>query len=85
LEAFIFPNTHNDKAYQVLTTAPQRIKAKQPYTLEGFEPGIFCSGCGHDDHYATPPRAILSYSLLLKNDESFYLVPRKVSMKKKYN
>jgi hypothetical protein len=25
------------------------------YTLAGFEPGIFCSGGGRDDHYATPP------------------------------
>jgi hypothetical protein len=24
-------------------------------TLAGFEPGIFCSGGGRDDHYATPP------------------------------
>jgi hypothetical protein len=25
------------------------------YTLAGFEPGIFCSVGGRDDHYATPP------------------------------
>jgi hypothetical protein len=25
------------------------------YTLVGFEPVIFCSGGGRDDHYATPP------------------------------
>jgi hypothetical protein len=24
-------------------------------TLAGFEPGIFCSEGGRDDHYATPP------------------------------
>jgi hypothetical protein len=28
---------------------------KKPYTLAGFEPGIFCSVGGRDDHYATPP------------------------------
>jgi hypothetical protein len=26
-----------------------------PYTLAGFEPGIFCTVGGRDDHYATPP------------------------------
>jgi hypothetical protein len=39
-----------------LTTALQCIKSpKKPYTLAGFEPGIFCSEGGRDDHYATPP------------------------------
>jgi hypothetical protein len=28
---------------------------KTPYTLAGFEPGIFCSVGGRDDHYGTPP------------------------------
>jgi hypothetical protein len=28
---------------------------KRPYTLAGFEPGIFCSVGGRDDHYTTPP------------------------------
>jgi hypothetical protein len=27
----------------------------QTYTLAGFEPGIFCSVGGRNDHYATPP------------------------------
>jgi hypothetical protein len=28
---------------------------KNPYTIAGFEPGIFCSVDGRDDHNATPP------------------------------
>jgi hypothetical protein len=28
-------------------------KVIKPYTLAGFEPGIFCFGGGLDDHYAT--------------------------------
>jgi hypothetical protein len=28
---------------------------KKPYTLAGFEPGIFCSVGGRGDHYSTPP------------------------------
>jgi hypothetical protein len=32
----------------------QCIKTKKPYTLTGFEPGIFWSGGGRGDHYATP-------------------------------
>jgi hypothetical protein len=27
----------------------------KPFTLGGFEPVIFCSGGGRDDHYATLP------------------------------
>jgi hypothetical protein len=27
----------------------------KPYNLAGFELRIFCSVCGRDDHYATPP------------------------------
>jgi hypothetical protein len=27
----------------------------KPYTLAGFEPGIFCSVGGRDDHYTTAP------------------------------
>jgi hypothetical protein len=42
----------NENAYQVLTAALQCIKASKPYTLAGFEPGIFCSGCVRNDHYA---------------------------------
>jgi hypothetical protein len=44
LKNLFFTNTHNDNAFQVLTTALQCVSnAKKPYTLAGFEPGIFCS------------------------------------------
>jgi hypothetical protein len=33
-------------------------KFQKPYTLAGFEPGIFCSVGGRDDHYATPQWAM---------------------------
>jgi hypothetical protein len=46
LKKSFFSNTHNDNAC---------IETYKPYTLAGFEPGIFCSGGGHYDHYATPP------------------------------
>jgi hypothetical protein len=48
-------HTYNDNAYYVLTTALQCVKTLKPYALSGFEPGIFCSASGRDDHYATPP------------------------------
>jgi hypothetical protein len=38
-----------------LTTALQCKNPYKPYTLAGFEPGIFCSVGGRDDQYATPP------------------------------
>jgi hypothetical protein len=44
------------------------LKHQKPYTLAGFEPGIFCSVGGRDHHYATPPRLFFS---LKKN--IFYL------------
>jgi hypothetical protein len=28
---------------------------KKPHTLAGFEPGIFCSVGGRDDHNTSPP------------------------------
>jgi hypothetical protein len=31
------------------------INSEKPYTLAGFEPGIFCSVGGCDDHYTMPP------------------------------
>jgi hypothetical protein len=31
------------------------INSYKPYTLAGFEPRIFCSVGGRDDHYDTPP------------------------------
>jgi hypothetical protein len=37
-----------------LTTALQRLKSFNLTPWRGFEPGIFCSGGGHDVHYATP-------------------------------
>jgi hypothetical protein len=30
----------------------------------GFEPGIFCSGGGRDDHYAPPPGHYIKFRLL---------------------
>jgi hypothetical protein len=36
-----------------------------PITLAGFEPGIFCSGGGRDDHYATPPGQTLQRQITL--------------------
>jgi hypothetical protein len=38
-----------------MTTALQCINSLKPYTLAGFEPGIFSSVGGRDDRYATPP------------------------------
>jgi hypothetical protein len=38
-----------------MTTALQCKNSQKPYTLAGFEPWIFCSEGGRDDHYATPP------------------------------
>jgi hypothetical protein len=32
-----------------------KIPKDLTYTLAGFEPGIFCSVGGRDDHYASPP------------------------------
>jgi hypothetical protein len=43
-------------------------KEQKPYTLAGFEPGIFCSGGGRDSHYATPPSQKLKcvFAVVLK-------------------
>jgi hypothetical protein len=38
-----------------MTTVLQWIDSQKSYTQAGFEPGIFCSVGGRDDHYATPP------------------------------
>jgi hypothetical protein len=35
-----------------MTTALQRIDYLKPYTLAGFESGIFCYVGGRDDHFA---------------------------------
>jgi hypothetical protein len=37
------------------SAALQCKNSYNPYTLAGFEPGIFCSVGGRDDHYAAPP------------------------------
>jgi hypothetical protein len=42
---------------QVLTIALQYLKTQKPYTLAGFEPGMFSSVGGRDDHNA-PRRGI---------------------------
>jgi hypothetical protein len=38
----------------------QHCKVK-PYTLAGFEPGIFCSGGGRDDDYARAGLEVIEY------------------------
>jgi hypothetical protein len=40
-----------------LATAHQCIETYKPYTLAGFERGIFCSGGGRDANCVTPPGA----------------------------
>jgi hypothetical protein len=39
-------------------------KFLKPYTLAGFEPGIFCCVGLRDDHYATPPPGQLQKLLM---------------------
>jgi hypothetical protein len=60
-EAFIFIKyTQLQCIFSFLTTALQCIRLENlTYTLVGFEPGIFCSGGGRNDHYATPSYYIL--------------------------
>jgi hypothetical protein len=43
----------------------------KPFTLARFEPGIFCSVGGRDDHYATPPG--LECQLLLYIPKYIYI------------
>jgi hypothetical protein len=44
--------------HTVLTTALQSVpKTQKPYTLAGFEPGIFRSGGWSDNYYAMLPEA----------------------------
>jgi hypothetical protein len=50
----------------------QRSNVLKTYTLAGFEPGIFCSACGRDDHYATP-RVWNSRNFYVKNIEDIHL------------
>jgi hypothetical protein len=38
-----------------MTTALECMKSYKPYTLAGFEPGIFCSVGGRNDHYTKQP------------------------------
>jgi hypothetical protein len=44
-----------------MTTSLQCINSFKPYTLAGFETGIFCSVGGRDDHYTTPPGRYRSF------------------------
>jgi hypothetical protein len=54
---YLFWNTLNDNVYWVLTQDCNVWRPKT-YTLARFEPGLFCSVGGRDDHYAMPrPRA----------------------------
>jgi hypothetical protein len=39
----------------------QCLKDYKPYTLAGLEPGIFRSGDGRGDHYATPPGLTIQF------------------------
>jgi hypothetical protein len=61
-----FSKTHNVNAYLVLTTALQCVKTQKPYTLAGFEPGMFCSVGIPDDYYDTPPAAFNEDLLFIK-------------------
>jgi hypothetical protein len=60
---FVSSNTHNDNIYYQHHNVA--IKALKPCTLEGFEPWIFCSGGGRDDHYATMPGHFLAESIVI--------------------
>jgi hypothetical protein len=56
LKHLFFSNTHTmTMNFKFRQQHCNVLRPKQPYTLAGFEPGIFCSGGGRDDHYATPP------------------------------
>jgi hypothetical protein len=44
-----------------MTTALQCINSYKPFTLAGFELGIFCSVGGRDDHFATPYTRVHTY------------------------
>jgi hypothetical protein len=44
-----------------MTTALQCVNSYKPYTLAGFELGIFCSVGGLDDHYTTPHGHVCMY------------------------
>jgi hypothetical protein len=43
------------KLWKQLCNEHMKIPKNLSYTLAGFEPWIFCSVGGRDDHYATPP------------------------------
>jgi hypothetical protein len=58
-----FSGKHNDNAYSVLTTALRCIKTKKPYTLAGFEPGLFCSGDKPQRHSASSVRFLMNRRL----------------------
>jgi hypothetical protein len=50
---------------------------KNTFTLAGFEPGIFCSLGGRDDHYTTSPGLGLVFlqigKLVLTNTAAYYM------------
>jgi hypothetical protein len=56
--SFFFSSTLNDNAYLCYCNSTVMYKFLKPYTLAGFEPGIFGSVGGRDDHYATQPWAL---------------------------
>jgi hypothetical protein len=59
-----FSSTHNNNAYQVVTTALQKHKFLKTLHLAGLEPENFCSVSGRDDHDATPKATLLTYIVL---------------------
>jgi hypothetical protein len=52
LESFVFIKYTQWQCILRFAKSTAIYKDLKPYTLEGFEPGIFWSGCGRDDHYS---------------------------------
>jgi hypothetical protein len=55
--SIFFSITHIGHAYNFLASTLHRKKTKNLAPLRGIEPGIFFSGGGRDDHFATLPSA----------------------------
>jgi hypothetical protein len=56
IKDYLFSQLHTMTMHIKLLQQHCNVKIpKKPYTLAGFEPEIFCSVGGRDDHYATPP------------------------------
>jgi hypothetical protein len=53
--AFIFHKHTQWQCTLSFDKSTTMYKDLKPYTLVRFEPGVFWSWGGHDDHYATPP------------------------------